>query len=100
MKSLIASSSSSPPPPSSSSSSSETIAIGPKVLFVYGDSDQFTGVNKYRKWVQENILSENKNWKVKELAGIDNFFTWQGMEDELVRAIDEWIENNKVNNDG
>ncbi|CAJ0837797.1 10010_t:CDS:2 [Entrophospora sp. SA101] len=71
---------------------SYAIAVGPKVLFVYGDSDQFTNVGKYRRWIQENKLLENKNWTVKELTDVDHFFASQRMEDELVGAIDEWIE--------
>nr|CAG8591434.1 14220_t:CDS:2 [Entrophospora candida] len=70
----------------------KTIAVGPKVLFVYGDSDQFTNVGKYRRWIQENKLLENKNWTVKELTDADHFFASQRMEYELVGAIDEWIE--------
>ncbi|CAJ0754257.1 18437_t:CDS:2, partial [Entrophospora sp. SA101] len=32
------------------------------------------------------------NWTVKELTDVDHFFASQRMEDELVGAIDEWIE--------
>ncbi|CAH1763516.1 13705_t:CDS:2 [Entrophospora sp. SA101] len=46
----------------------------------------------YRRWIQENKLLENKNWTVKELTDVDHFFASQRMEDELVGAIDEWIE--------
>ncbi|KAF0352005.1 alpha/beta-hydrolase [Gigaspora margarita] len=64
-----------------------------RVLFIYGDSDQFTGVGKYRQWVKINKAAENPLWTIKELKGTDHFYTWQSMEDKLIEALDEWIDN-------
>ncbi|CAG8741075.1 1480_t:CDS:2, partial [Ambispora leptoticha] len=64
-----------------------------RVLFIYGDSDQFTGVNKYKQWVKDNKAVENLLWTIKELKGTDHFYTYHNMEDKLIKALDEWINN-------
>ncbi|CAG8540001.1 13353_t:CDS:2, partial [Cetraspora pellucida] len=63
------------------------------VLFIYGDSDQFTGVSKYKQWVKDNKAVENPLWSIVELKGTDHFYTFQNMEDKLIKALDEWINN-------
>lgn len=51
-----------------------------KALFIYGDSDQFTGVRSYQK------LKFTAPSKAVMIPGADHF--WFGYEDELKAALD------------
>ena len=65
-----------------------------KVLFIFGDSDQFTRMSKYRKWIKDNNVLENERWTVEELNGVDHFFAYQQMEDALIDIIQQWVDKN------
>ncbi|CAG8528906.1 6257_t:CDS:2 [Ambispora leptoticha] len=62
-----------------------------RVLFVYGTSDQFTGVNAYKKWIRESKVEERSMWSLRELSGVDHFFFGEGMEEKLLHVLEEWI---------
>jgi len=64
------------------------------VLFIFGDSDQFTRVSKYRKWIKDNNVLENERWTVAELNGADHFYVYQQMEDALISVIQQWVDKN------
>ncbi|CAG8668682.1 1826_t:CDS:1, partial [Scutellospora calospora] len=64
-----------------------------RVLFIYGDSDQFTGVGKYKQWIKDNKVEEKALWTIKELKDVDHFYSRQRMEDKLIIALDEWVNN-------
>ncbi|CAG8608215.1 6837_t:CDS:2, partial [Ambispora gerdemannii] len=63
-----------------------------RVLFVYGTSDQFTGVNAYKKWIKDNKIEERNMWSVRELRGGDHFWFGRGMEEKLLHVLEEWID--------
>ena len=68
-----------------------------KVLFIFGDSDQFTRVSKYRQWIKDNDVLGNERWAVSELNGIEwcgSFFSHQQMEDILIDVIQQWVDKN------
>ncbi|RIA88933.1 Alpha/Beta hydrolase protein [Glomus cerebriforme] len=69
-----------------------------KVLFVFGDSDQFTRVSKYRQWIKDNNVLENERWTVAELNGADHFFAYQQMEVALIDVIEQWVRTNGSEN--
>ncbi|CAG8709618.1 1209_t:CDS:2, partial [Racocetra fulgida] len=45
------------------------------------------------QWVKDNKAVENLLWTIKELKGTDHFYTYHNMEDKLIKALDEWINN-------
>jgi alpha/beta superfamily hydrolase len=53
------------------------------VFCIYGDSDQFTGVNTYEKW-----LKEKQRFKAIKMEGADHF--WMDFEHSLVEQVDRW----------
>ncbi|KAI8879138.1 hypothetical protein K501DRAFT_287515 [Backusella circina FSU 941] len=53
------------------------------VFCIYGDSDQFTGVNTYEKW-----LEEKQSIKAIKMEGVDHF--WMNFEQSLVEQVDCW----------
>src|SRR3954470_1007812 len=63
-----------------------------KVLLIFGDSDQFTRLSKYRQWIKDNNVLENERWSIVELNGGDHFFANQQMEDYLIDAIQQWVD--------
>ncbi|CAG8456023.1 9290_t:CDS:2 [Paraglomus brasilianum] len=69
----------------------DLVSSDERILFVYGDSDQFTGVRKYRRLVEDCHLSEKPNWTVRELDDIDHFWYGTGMEAALIGVLDEWL---------
>lgn len=74
----------------SCSKSTEESSSG-RVLVVYGDGDQFTSIDKYRKWVIE--LTERSKAVVQslEIAQSDHF--WHGRESkrQMIVGIAAWI---------
>jgi hypothetical protein len=66
-------------------------ATNTRVLYVYGDSDQFTGVSKYRNWVRENRLVAIPTWTVREVDEIDHFWIGDGMEQALLVVLADWV---------
>ncbi|CAG8650418.1 18322_t:CDS:2 [Acaulospora morrowiae] len=68
------------------------IASNARVLFIYGDYDQFTRLGRYRQWVRENNLDENPRWTVKELKGTDHFYVTRTMEDSLCEVLKGWVD--------
>ncbi|CAG8452548.1 6776_t:CDS:2 [Paraglomus occultum] len=69
----------------------DLVASDESVLFVYGDSDQFTSVRKYRRLVEDCHLTEKPNWTVRELDDIDHFWYGTGMETALIDVLKEWL---------
>ncbi|KAG9306316.1 hypothetical protein G9A89_018199 [Geosiphon pyriformis] len=65
------------------------------VLFVYGNSDQFTSVAKYQQWIEESGVREKKNWDLREIEDADHFWGTNHMEHELNKVLDEWILNGR-----
>ncbi|RHZ60964.1 hypothetical protein Glove_350g148 [Diversispora epigaea] len=73
-----------------------------KVLFIYGNYDQFTRSSRFKNWVRENNLINNPRWTIKELRGADHFYVTGSMEISLIQELNEWINNtstNRINND-
>ncbi|CAB4378601.1 unnamed protein product [Rhizophagus irregularis] len=63
-----------------------------RVLFIFGDSDQFTRASKYKQWIKDNNVLGNERWNVVELKGVDHFFVYQQMEDVLIDVIQKWLQ--------
>lgn len=57
-----------------------------RVLLVFGDHDQFTGIGSYENWVRQ---ANKDNVQVSRVEGADHF--WFGYEDVLVRIVDSWL---------
>jgi hypothetical protein len=64
-----------------------------RVLFIFGDSDQFTRVSKYNQWIKDNKVLENERWNVAKLKDVDHFFAYQQMEVSLIDVIQKWLHN-------
>ncbi|KAI8139084.1 Alpha/Beta hydrolase protein [Fennellomyces sp. T-0311] len=56
-----------------------------KVLVVFGDQDQFTGVGSYQKWLK----GVGKHVEAVLIPGADHF--WFEYEDRLVAKVNEWV---------
>ncbi|KAH8915875.1 hypothetical protein BT69DRAFT_1356190 [Atractiella rhizophila] len=67
-----------------------------KLMIIYGDRDEFTGVDKYRKWVEELEMKKDGRVKVVEVEDADHF--WRGESgDRLESAIETWLEEGEKN---
>ncbi|CAG8479046.1 7998_t:CDS:2 [Funneliformis mosseae] len=69
-------------------------SVSTKVLFIFGDSDQFTRASKYKQWIKDNNVLENERWTVAKLKNVDHFFVYQQMEDALIDVIKKWVDEN------
>jgi alpha/beta superfamily hydrolase len=59
------------------------------VLAVYGDQDQFTAVEKFRRWAAE--LGRSESSRSVEVAGADHFWRDKKHKADLLSAICNWI---------
>ena len=60
-----------------------------RVLAVYGDQDQFTAVEKFRRWAAELGQSESF-WSI-EVPGADHFWRDQEYKADLLSTICNWL---------
>lgn len=59
-----------------------------KVLAIFGDGDQFTGVDRYRTWVAD--LSSERFHAV-EVKGADHFWRDRRVKGELLEQVLQWL---------
>ena len=60
------------------------------VLVVYGDRDEFTGVEQYRVWTEGLQRDGRDRVRVVEVSGGSHF--WQGYSgEELKELVGEWL---------
>ena len=60
-----------------------------RVLAVYGDQDQFTAVEKLRRWAAE--LGRSESFRSVEVAGADHFWRDKKHKADLLSAICNWL---------
>ncbi|POY73512.1 hypothetical protein BMF94_3449 [Rhodotorula taiwanensis] len=61
---------------------------GEKVMAIFGDGDQFTGVDRYRTWVAD--LS-NERFHAVEVKGADHFWRDRRVKGELLEQVLQWL---------
>jgi alpha/beta superfamily hydrolase len=79
----------------------ETVMRGnERILTVFGDRDQFSGVEKLRKWAGElDELAQgsgNRSWKAIEIEGADHFWLDRAQKIELLETIKAWVRRGPV----
>lgn len=60
-----------------------------RVLAVYGDQDQFTAVEKFRRWAAE--LGPSESFRSVEIPGADHFWRNRKHKADLLSTICNWI---------
>lgn len=60
-----------------------------RMLVVYGDQDQFTTVEKFRRWAAE--LGPSESFRSVEVAGADHFWRDQKHKTALLSTICNWL---------
>ena len=64
-----------------------------KVLLVYGDSDQFSSVSDYQKYISKIATKEkDPRLKVAVVKDANHFYPSLAMLSDLRRIIDEWMD--------
>ncbi|ORY06192.1 alpha/beta-hydrolase [Basidiobolus meristosporus CBS 931.73] len=82
--------------PSSPEQSSLNENIEPQpVLFIYGDSDQFTSLSSYQKWLRK-FPAELQNIQPRLIEGCDHF--WFGKENKIAQCIEDWLNEVVIHN--
>ncbi|PRQ77425.1 Alpha/Beta hydrolase fold, partial [Rhodotorula toruloides] len=74
----------------------ETVERGDeRVLAIFGDRDQFSAVEKLRKWAGElETVAEgsgNKTWQAVEIEGADHFWLDRAPKIELLETVRAWV---------
>lgn len=68
---------------------------GAPVLALFGDSDQFTAVDKFRAWAaaaQEG--GGHDGWKAVEVEGADHFWREADKRRAMLKAVSNWLAYN------
>lgn len=64
-------------------------------MAIFGDRDQFSAVEKLRKWAGElETVAEgsgNKTWQAVEIEGADHFWLDRAPKIELLETVRAWV---------
>jgi len=60
------------------------------VLAIYGDTDNFSGVNQFDKWADELKKEPKGKMQVEKVEGADHF--WGGAGERLEDIVGKWLE--------
>jgi hypothetical protein len=65
---------------------------GRRIMSVWGDGDQFTGVEKYRNW-SKSFEGAGKAWRAVEVSGADHFWGGEGKREEMIGEVLRWLDS-------
>lgn len=64
---------------------------GERVFAVFGDRDQFTGVERYRQWALR-LGEGTEAFRAREVEGADHFWRDERVKEELLLEIKLWLD--------